>query len=104
MKLEIIVVFTKGWCLMTGAMAAAIAAGITQIETGVLFGVSVKVWALFLGAYSVGCNGLVAFLSQSFGEFKAQVRANAGQPPMPPPPAQVPVVGKAPIADGQQIK
>lgn len=89
MKLEILVVFSKGWCLATGAMSAAVAAGLTQMDIASLFGVSSKVWALFLGAYSVGCNALVAFLSQSFGDFKAQMRANAGQPPMPPPPAQV---------------
>ena len=95
MKLATAVVFTKGWCLATGAMAAAIATGIIQVDdVRQLFGLSTKMWSLFLGAYSVGCNALVAFLSQSFGQYTAQMRADSGQPPMPPPPMSV---GKLPI-------
>ena len=78
MKLAGAVLITKGWCLMTGAMAAAIAAGIVQLDVGQLFGLTVKTWALLLGAYGVGCNSLVAFLSQSFGNWKAQRMVDAG--------------------------
>lgn len=63
---------------MTGAMAAAVAAGIVAIDIPTLLGLSSKLWALFLGAYGVGCNALVAFLSQSFGDWKAQRTVDAG--------------------------
>lgn len=70
-KLETAVLITKGWCLCSGAVAAAIGAGIVQVDVRELWGVSVKIWALFFGAYAVGCNVLYGFLSQTFGNWKA---------------------------------
>lgn len=63
-------------CLTTGGMAAAIAAGVTQVSAKDVLGVDIKLWALFLGAYSVGCNLLVGFLSQSFGDWKEQMKTS----------------------------
>jgi|WetSurMetagenome_2_1015567.scaffolds.fasta_scaffold384617_3 hypothetical protein len=83
MKLETLALITKGWCLTTGAIAAAIAVGIVQIDMRELFGMDVKMWSLFLGSYSVGCNAMLAFLSQSFGDYKAAIK-NGGEPPKVP--------------------
>lgn len=71
MNIETAALITKGWCLMTGAMAAATASGLVATDVTILAGVSIKLWAVLLGAYGVGCNALVAFLSQSFGNWKA---------------------------------
>lgn len=81
MNIETVALITKGWCLSTGAMAAAIAAGVVAVDVQVVLGVSVKVWAVILGAYGVGCNSLVAFLSQSFGNWKAQRGSSSLTPP-----------------------
>ena len=100
MNIETVGLLVKGWCLITGCIAAAMAAGIVQTGETELLGVSTKVWALFLGGYGVGCNSLVAFLSQSFGDWKAQrpagsngsatpaAKINAGQ--VAPPSATIP--------------
>jgi hypothetical protein len=81
MNIETAAMVTKGFCLMSGAMAAAIAAGIVAVDVQQVAGVSVKVLAVFLGAYGVGCNSMVAFLSQSFSDWKAQ----RGTSPLTPP-------------------
>jgi hypothetical protein len=72
MNIETTGMVTKGFCLNTGAMAGAIAAGLVATDVQLLLGLSIKVWAVLLGGYSVGCNSLVAFLSQSFGDWKDQ--------------------------------
>jgi hypothetical protein len=76
MNINTAALITKGWCIITGGMAAAIAAGITQIDVTEFHGVSTKIFALFLGSYSVGCNLLVAFLSQSFGTWNNERKTN----------------------------
>lgn len=73
MKLETAIVITKGWCLMTGAMAAAIVSQLDTAPVILFWGISNK---CLLGAYAVGCSALVAFLSQSFGNY-LQTRAVA---------------------------
>lgn len=66
MKLETAIMITKGWCLMTGAMAAGVVATLDAPPVILFWGISNKV---LLGAYAVGCNALVAFLSQSYGNY-----------------------------------
>lgn len=65
MRLETVVVITKGWCLMTGAMAAGL---VSEMNTPVIifWGITDK---NLIGAYAVGCSALVAFLSSSFGNY-----------------------------------
>lgn len=79
MKLETAALITKGWCLISGAMAATLVAELNGPPVELFWGITNK---MLLAAYAVGCNALVAFLSQSFGNY-LNTRQNGGTPPKP---------------------
>lgn len=79
MKIETAALITKGWCLISGAMAATLVAELNGPPVELFFGITNK---MLLAAYAVGCNALVAFLSQSFGNY-LNTRQNGGTPPKP---------------------
>ena len=79
MKLETGIVATKGFCLTTGAMAAALGAGLTQIDMLTLFGVTMKFWCLMCGVYAVGCNTLYGYLSQGVSNYRDQMKVDANK-------------------------
>lgn len=80
MKIETFALVTKGWCLISGAMAAALAAGLDGPPVELIWGITNK---MLFASYAVGCNSLVAFLSQSFGNY-LNTRQNGGTPPKTP--------------------
>lgn len=82
MKIETAALITKGWCLISGAMAATLVAELNGPPVELFWGITNK---MLLAAYAVGCNALVAFLSQSFGNYLNN-RATNGNGLAPPKP------------------
>lgn len=94
MKLETTVILTKGICFTIIGGMTPLASGLSQwIEGGTIPRLN---WIVIIAGCFVGAaTQMLAFLSQSFGDYKAQIRADAGAPPVPSP---LPTVGNPPIA------
>jgi hypothetical protein len=69
MKLETLIIVTKGACLTWIPFGTAISAGLPELGVEALWGVPIKVLTLAFAASVAGAGGLLAFLSQSFGNF-----------------------------------
>lgn len=78
MKLEDVVVVTKGACLTADGFLGPIVVGLAQwANTGEW--PSNIVWVIILAmAFKGAANSLLGFLSQSFGNWKAQRTVDAG--------------------------
>jgi hypothetical protein len=96
MKIDTAAIVTKGACFVIIGGMTPLASGLSQwIEGGTIPKLN---WIVIIAGCFVGAaTQMLAFLSQSFGDYKAQVRADAGQPPTPL------MVGKTPIAEGQEV-
>jgi hypothetical protein len=100
MKIETAVIGTKGLCFTLIGMLTPLTVGLAQwANTGEW--PSPIIWIITGASCGVGgATQLLAFLSQSFGDYKAQLRTDAGVPAavVPPfiPPA--PAVEKSLIA------
>ena len=72
MKLETVIIITKGFCLATIPMVSTFGGGLSMLN-GVtsIAGIPIQVLQLLCAAYTAGAGGLLAFLSQSFGDFLA---------------------------------
>lgn len=69
MKLESVVIITKGACLTAIPTLSVIGGGIDTLGLQVVFGVPVCLIKLLCAAGAAGAGGLLAFISQSFGDF-----------------------------------
>lgn len=96
MKLETAVIITKGACFMTIGAGTPMITGLAQWINSGEWPPRINWIGIGIGAVVGASTQMLAFLSQSFGDYKAQVRADAGQPATPL------MVGKTPIADSQE--
>ena len=90
MKLETLTIITKGACLTWIPFGTAISAGVSELGVETMFGVPVKVLTLAFSASVAGAGGLLAFLSNSYGNYMKDRKENGNtafitKPPTPPP-------------------
>lgn len=86
MKLDDAVIITKGACALTRGMLIPLGAGLSQwVNSGDW--PSTLVWIVVIaGCLIGGANSLSDFLSQAFGNYKAQSRADTARVDMAPKP------------------
>ena len=93
MKIETAAIWTKGFCFMVLGATIPAGTGLAQWLNSGTWPPAINWVGICIGAAGGAATQLLSFLSQSFGDYKAQVRADAGQPPTPL------MVGNTPIAD-----
>jgi hypothetical protein len=69
MKLDTIIIITKGLCLTIIPTFSVIGGGLGQLNMPVIHGMPVGFWQLVCAAVVAGAGGLLAFISQSFGQY-----------------------------------
>lgn len=69
MKLETLVILTKGACLTIIPTFTALGAGLGELGLTSLFGLPIKFWSLMFAALVAGAGGMLAFLSTSFSQY-----------------------------------
>lgn len=84
MNIQTLVVLTKGWCMCTMPVAAALAAGLPELDMPILFGVPIRVWSMACNLYGVFSGAVLAWLSSSASDALRKTGNGAVPPEVKP--------------------
>lgn len=81
MKLETVVILTKGLCMAYIPFGTGLTAGLPELGIPAVFGIPVKVLTMIFASTVAGAGGLLAFLSNSFGSYMTDRKNGGAEPP-----------------------